>query len=587
MKVSKVLSAVVCLIMIVSMAQAKVIHGGKVAGDTLLIIPKTSIAPKIDGKVDPIWNLVDATWMQYLIPQNPDDYPTSWSDFAGWVKLMYDNDSLYGLWYIQDDVIDTTANGASYQWDAAELFIDANHTHAVMASLGANPPAAQYVMKLVDMKSNLDSAETAIGKGLHYNWFRDTASISDFNLGGLGQKGYFIQFAFPLDSLGLTGTVAGKQVSMQFQTDDNDYTSEYRTHVMNWNYSPGNSDWFETLSWGNAEFSTADPIDTTNGFVFLKTSTPPVIDGLKDAVWDQANQLTVCQFQDQTENNHQCTPDPQNNDWRFYGLYDNNNIYGLFTVYDDVIDSVVNGASYQWDAVEFFVDASHTHKTMASLSANPPAAQYVFKLPDKIDSAAAAVGKGLKYKWTKFNWTAGGNDTVFSSRTGWQLEFQMSLDSLGFTTTAQGTQFSFQLQVDDNDLTSAFRILTSNWWYSPGNSDWFQTLNWGNAVLGPSTQTGVKEVPSSVAKAFALKQNYPNPFNPTTQISYSVAQTGFTTLKVYNVLGQEVATLFAGVAHAGQEYTATFDGSSFASGVYFYKLQAGNQMLVKKLMLLK
>jgi hypothetical protein len=586
MKVGKMLLSVVCLVMIASVAPAKVKHGGKAAGDTVLIIPKTSVAPKMNGKVDPIWNLVDATWMNYLIPQNPDDYPSSWSDFAGWVKLVYDNDSLYGLWYIQDDVIDTTANGASYQWDAAELFIDANHTHSVMTSLGANPPAAQYVFKLADMKSNLDSSEAAIGKGLHYNWFRDTSSISDMNLGGLGYGGYYIQFAFPLDSLGITGTIPGTKVSIQFQTDDNDYTSEYRTHVMNWNNSPGNIDWFETLSWGNAEFSTDAPIDTTVGFVFLKTATAPVIDGVRDAIWDQANQLTVSYFQDQTQNNYDCKPDPQNNDWRFYGLYDSKNVYGLFTVYDDVIDSVVNGASYQWDAVEFFVDAAHTHATMSSLSSNPPAAQYVFKLPDNIDSAQSAVGKGLKYKWTKFNWGGTANDTVFSSRTGWQLEFQMSLDSLGFATKTNGTGFSFQLQVDDNDLTSGFRLLTSNWWYSPGNSDWFQTSNWGNAILGPDIVTGVNENRASLPTYYSLKQNYPNPFNPTTQIEYGVPKNGLVTLKVYNVLGQEVATLFSGQLTAGTHY-ATFDGSKLASGVYFYRLDAGQTSITKKLMLLK
>ena len=86
--------------------------------------------------------------------------------------------------------------------------------------------------------------------------------------------------------------------------------------------------------------------------------------------------------------------------------------------------------------------------------------------------------------------------------------------------------------------------------------------------------------------SYKLSQNYPNPFNPTTRIEYSVPQNGFVALKVYNILGQEVATLFSGVRARGSYY-ATFDGNRLASGVYFYKLNAGSTHITKKLLLLK
>jgi len=96
----------------------------------------------------------------------------------------------------------------------------------------------------------------------------------------------------------------------------------------------------------------------------------------------------------------------------------------------------------------------------------------------------------------------------------------------------------------------------------------------------------VKQLGTGVPSTYTLSQNYPNPFNPTTEIKYSVAKNGFVTLKVFNILGQEVATLFSGAQHAG-DYAATFDGSKFASGVYFYRLQADNVSITKKLVLLK
>ena len=86
---------------------------------------------------------------------------------------------------------------------------------------------------------------------------------------------------------------------------------------------------------------------------------------------------------------------------------------------------------------------------------------------------------------------------------------------------------------------------------------------------------------------FTLAQNYPNPFNPSTLIEFAVPQSGRAILKVYNLLGQEVATLFEGDAETGKIYTALFDASDVASGVYFYRLRAGESVGTKRLSVLK
>ena len=85
---------------------------------------------------------------------------------------------------------------------------------------------------------------------------------------------------------------------------------------------------------------------------------------------------------------------------------------------------------------------------------------------------------------------------------------------------------------------------------------------------------------------FSLEQNYPNPFNPTTTIKYSVPEAGFVTLKVYDVLGSEVATLVNDNMTVGQ-HTVNFNAAGLASGMYIYKIQAGNFQSVKKMMLMK
>ncbi len=92
---------------------------------------------------------------------------------------------------------------------------------------------------------------------------------------------------------------------------------------------------------------------------------------------------------------------------------------------------------------------------------------------------------------------------------------------------------------------------------------------------------------SRQAIVFAMSQNYPNPFNPATHITFSVDRDGYTTLKVYNVLGNVVATLFEGAAQSGTLYNVTFDGTSLANGAYFYRLVSGDRVSLKKMVLVK
>ena len=91
---------------------------------------------------------------------------------------------------------------------------------------------------------------------------------------------------------------------------------------------------------------------------------------------------------------------------------------------------------------------------------------------------------------------------------------------------------------------------------------------------------------SSIPSDFKLDQNYPNPFNPSTKIKYAIPQLSFITLKVYDILGREIETLVNTEKPAGA-YVVKFDGHSLPSGVYFYRIQAGDFVDTKKFILLK
>jgi hypothetical protein len=110
---------------------------------------------------------------------------------------------------------------------------------------------------------------------------------------------------------------------------------------------------------------------------------------------------------------------------------------------------------------------------------------------------------------------------------------------------------------------------------------------WSNSAKpeedGPATS--VRELPNAPL-VYSLGQNYPNPFNPTTKIRFSVADPGLVTLKVYNLLGQEVATLLNNEIKSGS-YEVDFDATNYSSGVYFYTITANSYTATKKMILLK
>jgi len=98
--------------------------------------------------------------------------------------------------------------------------------------------------------------------------------------------------------------------------------------------------------------------------------------------------------------------------------------------------------------------------------------------------------------------------------------------------------------------------------------------------------TDVNDKENYLPTNFALQQNYPNPFNPATVINYSLPRSNMVSIRVYDVIGNEIANLVNEEKPAGR-YSVNFNASNLSSGVYFYRMQAGSFVETKKLILLK
>jgi hypothetical protein len=150
-----------------------------------------------------------------------------------------------------------------------------------------------------------------------------------------------------------------------------------------------------------------------------------------------------------------------------------------------------------------------------------------------------------------------------------------------------GTRIPLDFSIHDADTKNVRDGVLS---LSPINNDnsWSSPRNWTFVWIGS------QESPTAVADkgndgvplSYNLSQNYPNPFNPTTKISYAIRKPGLVRIELYNTLGQKVRTLVDEVKPAGA-YTLEIQANNLPSGVYFYRISAGDFKQTRKMLLMK
>ena len=205
--------------------------------------------------------------------------------------------------------------------------------------------------------------------------------------------------------------------------------------------------------------------------------------------------------------------------------------------------------------------------------------EFTFGTPQTIDSSYAPVpfspgnADTVSARSVVFRWATYG---IVSS-----FHLQIATDSLFHTIVIDTSGFNSSVFTDTTLGQGSFYYWRVNNTNSAGTSNWSDT-----ASFYVSSTVGVENSKNTIPQQYYLSQNYPNPFNPSTVINHEIPKSSLVTLKVYDALGREVATLVNEEKPVGR-YNVTFDASKYSSGIYFYRITAGNFIQTKKMILLK
>jgi hypothetical protein len=244
----------------------------------------------------------------------------------------------------------------------------------------------------------------------------------------------------------------------------------------------------------------------------------------------------------------------------------------------DTATGLAGGTKYYWHVLAENNGVMGAFSTVDSFLTAAP-------IPSKTILVSPAISATGVPRLAMFEWNTSPYATTYVFQIASNGQTLTSGDSIG-AFLPQNTVFD--TTVSDTSVQLASPLLPSSvyyWHVAPANASGMGTYSDSSVFTTGTGLTGVTQS-KGIPKEFALKQNYPNPFNPSTTIQYSLPKAQMVTLKIYNVLGQEVATLVNARQSAGY-YTVNFNAELLASGIYFCVLRTDNFSSTQKMMLLK
>ncbi len=269
-------------------------------------------------------------------------------------------------------------------------------------------------------------------------------------------------------------------------------------------------------------------------------------------------------------------------------------LYVAFDVQDDTVAVDTNGTSYEQDCPDLCIGLYDWRGKRHPGYRGGATPDYHFRYSkNKItldnNGGSTVTTPGVDYIWKEKTLTPG---YIVESRIPWTriAALMPSRNDVVFV-PREGKRIPMNFVINDRDniAPTGRRAGIMDYSYLSNDDSWRDMFYWTHTWIGNQWVTDVKQT-SDVPQSYQLGQNYPNPFNPTTQINYSIAAPGVVTLRLFDVLGREVATLVNSQQEAGS-HTVTVDmasqGKGLSSGVYFYRLESGSFTAVHKMMMLK
>ncbi len=469
-----------------------------------------------------------------------------------------------------------------FDWEADGLFMK------IKNSAGDDKEYKLYWQNISTNKDSIKYEEGVVNSGSGAGFLPVGSSVNDTtNV----DNGYTAELKLKLASLGYTGTVSSVQLAMSIFDPDG-----YKHPMNQWDSARGSyfKSWWGS-EWGGT-YRTLEFLkeyDNPDSVVANIAASVMTMDGkLNEAEWASANTLVFGPANAPTTGNEKT-----------------------------VTGNVDVKASFDFSGKIFHLPYKDTSFTKVKFLAKGNDLYIGVQSPDKSICKFDWEGDGLflkiknsagddkeyilywqnigankdtiKYQEPAVNYGSGAgfltvgstvNDTS-NVDNGYTAELKISLSALGFTPSPNKLNLKVSMAIFDPDgyqhPMNAYDTTRGTYFKSWWGSEWGGVYK----TISLAKTTGV-QVLGEIPLTFALEQNYPNPFNPSTAIRYSIPAASQVTLKIFNSLGQQVATLVNTVQEAGN-YEANFNAGSLASGVYVYRIQAGTNIETKKMMLLK
>ncbi len=312
---------------------------------------------------------------------------------------------------------------------------------------------------------------------------------------------------------------------------------------------------------------------------FLKTTTPPNIDGVLDPIWENVTEFAI-------DHSVVLNPDKRDptdeNDYSgsFRAMWDDDFFYTFFNIVDDTLfRDDINDKIFRDDCIELYFDGNNSKESTYDGIDD-------WQIQISYDDPLTSFHIGSKSPNTDLDISDFANHAILINDEGWTLEIAIIWGMLNIgPVDNQKIGVEYDYDDDDDGGVNEHKIKA----FADSTDDtWKNASVMGTAILsGELVATAVEDQNYSYPEILELRQNFPNPFNPTTEIVYSVPRKDLVTLDVYNLLGEKVANLINNQIENAGYHKVQFNGAQLNSGIYLYKIQTGSNVLTKKMMLLK